>query len=219
MKFSKNNRMVIASLIDFPSVSDLARDDSFKEEISETIIEGLSQIYIDCIQSNNFEYNATMIKRELIEDEGVEILGASGWGQDNMVVGPIGQSLLLSINVSAIEVATQLSSFLNYHASKYLISKIKPTQIYQDLISSYFSNIISMMKSDLKSVTFENDEIESFVKEIGLNVDYVSKNHLESGSQYFQRGYLTLKDIRFVKGDMSFLIEVEEYYHVEGANY
>lgn len=212
------------SVIAFPSVMSLLKDVDKKDEISKSIIEGLVQIFIDCITlSNDFDYSSKIVNREIIEDDGVLISSGgkyfqdTGWEEETKF-GPLGQNLIASIHVDAKDVSEQLSKYLNTQARPYLTNKVSSLQLLQDLQLGQFKNAISMMmKAEIKGIEFEGDEINEFVVNNGFDVDYVSKNRFEDGDQHFTHGYLKLNEIQWVKGNLSFLVEIEEYYHVEGT--
>jgi hypothetical protein len=214
------------SLIAFPSVMSILKEVTFKEEVSKAIIEGLNEIFIDCIQfSNTFDYNSKIVNREIIEDDGVLITSSgkyfqdTGWEEETKF-GALGQNLVVAIQVSAKDVSEHLAEHLNSQARSYLTSKVMSLQLFHDLQSGQFMNAIAMkMKAELKNIKFDNVEINEFVVNNGFDVDYVSKNGFDDGKQYFQHGYLTLKEVQWAKGNLSFLVEIEEYYHVEGTNY
>jgi len=214
------------SLISFPSVMPLLKDLSFKDEVSKSILEGLVQIFIDCIQSSDdFDYTSKIVNREIIEDDGVLVSGGSRYFQDTgredeTKFGALGQNLTASIHVGAKDVSKHLSKYLNTQARSYLIDKIEPLSLLLDLQTNQFmSDISRMMAMEIKDMEFEGDEINGFIVNNGFGVNYVSKNGFDEGSQHFQHGYLKLEGIQWARGNLSFLVEIEEYYHVEGSNY
>lgn len=213
----------------FPSITASLKSFSFKDEVSDIIIETLTNMLIDVVyvdSSTIFDFDIKVLSKKNIMDEIVtgempESGDAYGWSpaEDITEEGIVGQSVKANIVFNAIDVASVLAQALNTQAQGMLINKITAKQLLEDFQSKEFINVLNLMvKVNFNKVKFSEDEIENFIHAYDeFDVDYLAVNGLENGYTRMESAMLKAQDVTWNNGNMIVNIFFEETHYVKGS--
>lgn len=222
-------RQASTAVFIFPSIASSLKSFSFKDEVSDLIIETLTNLLIDVIYvdtSSVFDFDIKVLSKKNIMDEIVtgempESGDAYGWSpaEDTTTTGIVGQSVKANIQFNAIDIANILANALNTQAQNMLINKINPKHLLEDFQSKELINVLNLMiKVNFNKVKFSEDEIENFIHAYEeLDLDYLAVNGLEGGYTRMETAVLKAQDITWNNGNMIATLFFEETHYVKGS--
>lgn len=222
-------RQASTAVFIFPSITASLKSFSFKDEVSDIIIETLTNMLIDVIYvdaSSIFDFDIKVISKKHIMDEIVtgempESGDAYGWSpaEDTTNTGIVGQSVKANIIFNAVDIAGVLANALNTQAQNMLINKINVKQLLEDFKSKELINVLNLMiKVNFNKVKFSEDEIENFIHAYDeLDLDYLAVNGLEGGYTRMESAMLKAQDVIWNNGNMIATIFFEETHYVKGS--